>query len=168
MAARWYNDALINPEENGDGGTTIRAILDWGYPHIQLRRPGQGIPEHANWRTTYGTSVTSANRNDLVNHLRTGVREESITVYHDGTLREMTTFLYDKHNKPDHLPGKHSDNIFACIHALYADSILMEARGLEAPKVVHGDWAAQRREELRERMMTRAEKRGRRGMRGRR
>ena len=161
VAASWYNRAVINPEENNDGGTTIRKILDLGYPHLQLRRPGLPMPAdvQTNWRNLYGTQVTGANRNDLVNLLRENVRQKKVTFRSKRTLSEMTTFVYDRRSKPDHMLRTHSDGIFGAIHALYADYVLTSVeplRPVEAPKTDE-HWSIKARQERRAETIGRAE-----------
>jgi hypothetical protein len=148
-AAVWFNSALIAPEENNHGGTTIRRILDLGYRRLQLRHPGKAVTAGRNWRNTYGTKIHRGNRDNLVNLLARAVREETVTIHSRRLLDDMTVFVRNKNGKAEAMPGCHDDTIWGAIHCLHADRTQMKPRPIEieeAPAPRLDGWQAARAE----------------------
>jgi hypothetical protein len=139
-----YNYALLAPEVNNHGLTTVKALQRRGYTRIYRRRTQmkrQVSPtETIGWLTTHG------NKTDLVNGLSAWIRTHNIP--HEHTIAEMKTFIRDQRGDRVRLHGSPHDD---CVMAL---AITVEARqyavknkvGNVTPKMVGGsiEWWAEK------------------------
>lgn len=116
MLDKWgrkYNCALMTPEINNHGLTTVTILKQKGYPNLYYRptkldTPGQPVSDRLGWKTT---TIT---RPMLIDDFATAVREQSVTIHSKEILDEMETFILDEKTfRPMALDGFHDDTIFA-------------------------------------------------------
>lgn len=91
---RWYNNALVGPEANNHGLTTITALRRKGYPNIyrrrQLNTTGAGMGYQFGWQTTRTSKPL------LVDELGSALRSDELIFHSAQTLKELYTFVRDK------------------------------------------------------------------------
>jgi hypothetical protein len=154
LLARLYNGAYLIPEINGHGYALVRRVLDLGYP-CHRRYPGREMKPGVKWSEALGFMTTKSNRQMLIDILAEGVRTEGITVWSKDLLSEMRTFVYNNHDRADHMSGRKSDAIVVACLCLYADQILRPPANLNVdPGVCEfsgsrlDEWRRTRREGL--------------------
>lgn len=86
--ARTYNNAIIVPEINAMGHTTLNAIKDMGYTRVYNREVNDELDEHKitskiGWQTNVKTKQV------MLNALIAAYRDKEVTILDDGTLKEM-------------------------------------------------------------------------------
>jgi hypothetical protein len=129
MLQRWYNKAYLIPEINGHGYAAVRRMLDLGCG-IHRRYPGREMKPGSKWSDSFGFMTTKSNRQMVIDILAEAVRTDSITVWSKQMMSEMRTFVYNIHNRADHMAGRKSDGIVCACLCLYADQILRPPAGL--------------------------------------
>jgi hypothetical protein len=129
-----YNAALIGIEINFNTAP-IEELQRLSYPHQYMRRKYDEITKKI--ETKYGWK-TDGNTRPLIIDKEIDLVEENIELFTDiDTLQEMTTFVYDKDNRPDATSGKHDDLL---ISDMIANEIRPQQRfqyqqeSLEKPK----------------------------------
>jgi len=95
---RWYNTAKIAVERQGGNGEAIIIALRDGneniasypnqYRHRKFTRAGRPISEE------YGMPMAAANRNQVLNYLRTMIRERAFPWLSAATVHELGTFVH--------------------------------------------------------------------------
>lgn len=95
LIGRWYNNALMVPEENNMGLTVIKALQRLSYPNLYLREKvatsgeiSQIITDRYGWHTS-GPSKLMA-----IGSLIRLFRQGKIDIQHYNTIYEMSTFVY--------------------------------------------------------------------------
>jgi len=114
-----YNHALLAPEVNNHGRSTVDHLRRLGYDRIYRRRSklkagGEAMTETIGWLTTHG------NKHDIC--LELGVWLRSHNVPHQGTINELKTFIRTQRGEKIRLSGSPHDD---CVMAL---AITVEAR----------------------------------------
>lgn len=93
----WYFDALIGVESNNHGLTTLKALHRQHYHPLYMQRSPRykrSVPtDILGWRTTQITKPLA------VDELNMALREQAVTLYDDGTLSELRTFVRDDAGK---------------------------------------------------------------------
>jgi len=116
MLDRWgrkYNCALMIPEVNNHGLTTVTILKQKGYPNLYYRptkfdTPGQPVSDRLGWKTT---TVT---RPVLIDDFAAAVREQSVVIRSKEILDEMEVFiLNEKTLRPEAMEGFNDDCLFA-------------------------------------------------------
>lgn len=105
----WYNAALIGPESNNHGLTTITTLRRISYPNIFRRRTLNKV-----WDTQtieYGWKTTTVSKPLLVDELNQALRDREIALYDQGTLAELRTYVRDDKGKMHGSP--HDDRVIA-------------------------------------------------------
>jgi hypothetical protein len=129
LLQRWYNNAYLIPEINGHGYAAVRRLLDLGCS-MHRRHPGREMKAGLKWSDAFGFMTTKSNRQMIIDILAEAVRTDSITVWSKNLLSEMRTFVYNIHNRPDHMSGRKSDAVVCACLCLYADQILRPPKSL--------------------------------------
>lgn len=122
-AARAYHNAILAPEINNPGWSTISACQ--GYPNLwceALSDPTR-VEVEVDLRD-YGWRTTAANRRWMADQYVAACRRPPGGTWH-GTLHvpcerlvsEESTWVYDQSGRPDHLPGTHDDLLIAAMIA---------------------------------------------------
>lgn len=128
-----YNNALIAPENNNHGLTTIKALQRYGYKNVfRQRRLANRIPaktEIMGWRTT------AASKPLAIDELGAAIREDTIYIRDRQTIAELKSFVRDENGKTHGSP--HDDCVMSLaicwqmMHYVW----LTEYRGeVEAPR----------------------------------
>ena len=134
---QYYHQALINPENNADGGGVCRLLLEWKYPNL--------VPESVitgNMSTNrYGWMNTGTTKKRMVGELQRAIRERSIDIVDEVIIEEAKHLIYKsgqstkganvqaakkgQKRRPGSLPvGYYDDTIFALGGALLLESCL--------------------------------------------
>lgn len=107
------NQALLAPEGNDIGMTTVSKIDDSGYPHLyyskalvrKKRKRRKEEKEIPGWYTT------KQNRPVIISELEEDIRKETITIKDQRFVEEAYTFIYDEKNRAVALgKGRGSDD----------------------------------------------------------
>jgi len=108
----WYNTALIIPEVNNHGLTTVTEMRRWSYPRLWRRR--QLNSARGGWSIEYGWKTTKVSKPLLVDELGQFLREQ-VTVdgsMPDGrTLAELMTYVRDARGGMNGSP--HDDRVIS-------------------------------------------------------
>ena len=145
----WYMGALIGVESNNHGLTTLKALQRAGYPNIyRQRREGQAHPtatEILGWRTT------SASKPLVIDGLVAAIREQTIDLRDELTVREMRTFRRDEKGRMNGSP--HDDRVMSLAIGwqMLNYAFLPEYRIDQKPIPFSLDWFAKMAEDERNR-----------------
>lgn len=130
--ARLYNNALIVPEKNSSGLTTVLAIRKAGYRRL-FRTKGDwkvGDGDDYGWRTTFG------NRDVMIDDFMKVFEEGEIIINSAVTKKQMETFVRKENGRREHDTGFHDDSLFALFLALQGVKYLREVEE-ERAEVYH-------------------------------
>ena len=87
----WYNEALLAPETNKDGATTIGRILGLDYPEVWQRQAadtnGQGTTNKVGWFTNDRTKI------EAIGNLKAAVFDKSIRIHDADTYGELKSYV---------------------------------------------------------------------------
>ena len=109
--ARYYNDALIGPERNGPGITTVRRLQLSDYWNLYFReRPGQSKDEVTH---QYGWLETHDSKQLLVDELKRYYREIFTVMPCTILLDESSTFIQHESGRLEAEDGKNDDCVIA-------------------------------------------------------
>ena len=132
-----YNNAMINPENNADGGGVVRLLQEWQYPSLASESLISG---NANTkRVGWWNSGTTKKR--MVAELQRAIRERIIDITDEVIVEEAKHLIYKsgqssrgahvqaakkgQRRRPGSLPdGYYDDTIFALGGALLLESVL--------------------------------------------
>ena len=108
----WYNNALVGPEVNNHGLTTVQRMRDRGYAMVYRRETGyEEITEMPTskfgWKTTKQTKALSTNRLAMM------IRERRLIDYDTDFLNEASAYMEDDRGRRNAPPGGHDDTIMA-------------------------------------------------------
>lgn len=102
--ARIYNNALLIPEINSMGSTTLQAIKRAGYLRVWMRSVQDEIQESKE-TAKMGWRTTAANKQQLLNGLITAYRDGDLKIRDIEVLREMSKVVRGENGHVD-LNGK--------------------------------------------------------------
>lgn len=108
---RWYNDALLVPECNNHGISTIDALKEAAYPNVFHMGIVGEMQEQETERL--GWHENSKTRPLLLNALASAVQEGLLKIYCTRTLDQYRTFVLDSEGRPAAGQGCDDDIIFA-------------------------------------------------------
>lgn len=94
---RFYNMALIGPEANNHGLTTITHLRRNGYPNIYRRRQLNTAGKQMGYQ--FGWQTTKTSKPLLVDELGKALREGEIVLRDERTLKELRTFVRDERGR---------------------------------------------------------------------
>lgn len=90
--AKIYNEAILVPEKNNMGHTTIVAIKDAGYRKIYMTSIQDELPEDK-FKNKLGWRTTAQNKMKMLNGLIASYRDDEIKILDINTLREMISLV---------------------------------------------------------------------------
>ena len=97
---RIYNKALLIPEYNNMGISTLQAIKDMGYLHVYERAVYDEL-EKAKTGLKLGWRTTAANKQKMLNTLIAFYRENDVNIVDIELLKEMMTLARDDNGEVD-------------------------------------------------------------------
>ena len=109
----WYNKALIGPEVNNHGISTLQKLKDLGYANLYRREKDydkqlSDLPAaQLGWRTDMRTKAL------LVDDLATAIREGSLIDYDMTFVREAMTYVKDENGKTNAQEGCFDDCVMS-------------------------------------------------------
>ncbi len=109
---RRYNNALMIPEINNHGLTTVTVLKQLIYPSMYFR-PAHFEKIASAWGVKLGWKTTKLTRPLLIDDFAQAVRDETLIIHSKEILDEMSTFIYDASNNMKPQPGFHDDTIMA-------------------------------------------------------
>lgn len=133
---QYYNNAMICPENNSDGGGVVRSLLDWRYPNLVQESLITGLPSKR-----YGWNNNGATKKRMVGELQRHIADRTIDIIDELIIEEGRHLVYKSGNKtqganvqaakkgqrrrPGSLPiGYYDDTIFALGGAMLLESML--------------------------------------------
>ena len=117
-AAKRYN-AFVNPEPNNHGAAVVQHFKHGDYPY--LYRTWVPAKVGTEWIERLGYNVSESTRPQLLSDLQLAVNSGALLTPCARFKHEANSFSYDKRGRPDHMPGCHSDMVFAYAHAIAGD-----------------------------------------------
>lgn len=132
-----YNNAIINPENNADGGGVCRLLTEWQYPNLAMEAVITGNPNSKR----YGWWNSGTTKKRMVTELQRAFRERIIDITDEVVVEEAKHLIYKsgqstrgahvqaakkgQRRRPGSLPdGYYDDTIFALGGALLLESVL--------------------------------------------
>lgn len=107
-----YNKALMVPEINNHGLTTVTVLKKLAYPTLYFRP--KFFEKISNiWSEKIGWKTTKITRPLLIDDFAQAMRDEILIIHSKELLDEMLTFVYDASNNMKPMQGYHDDCIFA-------------------------------------------------------
>lgn len=114
---RYYNMALLVPEENNHGIATINAIRRTNYPNLWKRRT---VNKDSNRTLSeYGFWTDSKSKPLIINGLAGYLREGAGRIKSKATLQECLTYVYEDSGSTNARAGCYDDRVMALALALY-------------------------------------------------
>jgi hypothetical protein len=108
---KYFNEALLIPERNNTGLTTVLTIHNAGYKNLFLEvsidKQKQTEKETMGWRTT------ATNRDMMIDEYNRLFEEGQLGIFCPHMVREMQTFVKKPNGKREHENGFHDDMLFA-------------------------------------------------------
>ncbi|MEG1998062.1 MAG: hypothetical protein RR051_06430, partial [Clostridiales bacterium] len=117
LLGRYYNLALIVPEANNHGISTIDTLRRLHYPRLFRRRT---VNKASNKVTDeYGFNTNAKTKPIIINDLGAYLRQGAGRVSSIEALRECLTYIYDAEGKTNAQNGCYDDRVIALALALY-------------------------------------------------
>jgi hypothetical protein len=112
LLGRWYNNALIGPEINNHGLTTVQRLRDVGYSNIYRRESGvderyEEYTSKLGWRTDVKTKPL------MIDGLSEAISSGQIVDYDKIFIRECMTYIRDNRGRTNAQEGQHDDTVIA-------------------------------------------------------
>lgn len=117
LLGKWYNHALIGPEINNHGLTTVQRLRDVGYDNIYRREMGideryEEYTSKLGWRTDVRTKPL------MIDALSEAISTGQIIDYDLIFIRECMTYIRDQRGKTNAQLGQHDDTVISTAIAL--------------------------------------------------
>lgn len=117
LLGSWYNHALIGPEINNHGLTTVQRLRDVGYDNIYRRELGideryEEYTSKLGWRTDVRTKPL------MIDNLSEAISTYQIIDYDKIFIRECMTYIRDNRGRTNAQEGQHDDTVIATAIAL--------------------------------------------------
>ena len=117
LLGRWYNHALIGPEINNHGLTTVQRLRDVGYDNIYRRESGvderyEEYTSKLGWRTDVKTKPL------MIDGLSEAISSDQLIDYDKIFIRECLTYIRDARGRTNAQLGQHDDTVIATAIAL--------------------------------------------------
>ena len=121
--ATWYKNALINGERSHHGAAVFEELRDLSYANIYYHTDPMKPPSPKE-RLQPGMYPTQANRQSVLEKLKTGITNHAIESFCPELVREMNVFTWQKvanrlKAAAIDLVGQHDDCIFAVAYCWY-------------------------------------------------
>ena len=112
MLGHYFNTALLMPEVNASGASTLSYLIKNNYPNLYRMRLQESLvmeeSERVGWRTNIHT------RRLMLDDLRSCVKDNVIQIQDVDTLDELKTFVKNRMTgKMEAAPGNHDDRVMA-------------------------------------------------------
>lgn len=112
LLGRWYNQALIGPEINNHGLTTVQRLRDVGYSNIYRRESGvderyEEYTSKLGWRTDVRSKPL------MIDGLSEAISSNQIIDYDKLFIRECMTYIRDNRGRTNAQEGQHDDTVIA-------------------------------------------------------
>ena len=132
-ACEWgliYNRAMLVPEVNNQGLTTLTIIKQKAYPNIYFRpreydKSGQATSDRIGWKTTTLTKPMMISDFDKM------FRNGEVLIHSKETLNEMMVYVYDDGGHMNAMSGHHDDAIMSTAIALQGFKMLAPTSNLQ-------------------------------------
>ncbi len=145
LLGRYYNWAILVPEIQGAGDSTISRLISLNYPFLFEHRKAERIPGQP--ESAYGWWSGVRAKQEAIGNLLKAVVDRDITLHHAQTFNEMRAYVSDgKGGFKNGANEKHDDTVTAMGIAITA--VMYEAANINASMGVYGGTAAARMDEL--------------------
>ena len=114
---RWYNNAILCPESNAIGHSTIQTLHHMQYPNIYKQRKTANTT--IDTINHLGFKTTSATKAPIISNLQTLIKDEDIDIPSVLMLQELKDFIIYPSEGQSNVtrmgasPGKHDDTVMA-------------------------------------------------------
>lgn len=135
MVANMYNQALLVPENNNSGWSTIQTIVSLYYPNLYYTsdknlviNPDKIYTNKINAqknKAVPGFGTTSANRMPMMNKLYNYFKEKGVVIYSERTMYEIQSFIW-RGDRPEAANGYNDDLVMALAILLWVRDTSME------------------------------------------
>lgn len=98
FAGRWYNNAIISPEMNKQGGAFMAILRECNYPAIYQRTVWSGRMAH--FLGSFGWHTNQFSKSQAVLEVRRLLNERRIRIHDGAILEELANFQRDRKEKP--------------------------------------------------------------------
>lgn len=135
----FYNSALIVPERNNQGMTTVTELRDMNYPRI-FRMHSYGKEEETESQNL-GFDTNPRTRPVMLDFLAHAVQNRTVKIYSAATLDQYRSFVLDSDGRPEAQRGCDDDIVMADAIALQgcaavaAPSVLAKERALRKRRI---------------------------------
>lgn len=146
--ARRYNTALVAPERNNNGLTTVTCLFNAKYPrlYVEMVPDPPGKPRKRYGWVTDGNGRGSGTRALIINNLIAELNSGKHGINCAGTYEEMLAFKYDDTGRAEAEGSRHDDRVMSIAIAKYVrvitpmPAVFGEDEGIEAlaSKAVRG------------------------------
>lgn len=120
-----YNTALLMPERNSSGLSTVLKIKEKSYPKLFINRKidsrTQKISNEYGWRTSGG------NRDVMIDDFIDLFENDQIEINSSHIIQQMKTFVRKPNGKREHEEGYNDDALFGCFLAIQGGKFHREA-----------------------------------------
>ena len=128
---RYYNYALIGPESNNHGLTTITALRRAGYANIFRQRNMNS--RAGNLKDQYGWNTNRSTKPLVIDRLGKAINDDELFIPSLGTVAELRTFVREGDNKMHGSP--HDDRVMSlAIANTMLEYVWMDAYRAPGPK----------------------------------
>lgn len=115
-----YNEAKICIERNRDGQGINTYLMNRGYPDLYYGREYKTRGQQTDARP--GVYLGKQNRRRLITLLQDAVRNQILTIPHEKTIDELSTFIKDDKGEGHAQEGFYDDTVFSLMYAVVADA----------------------------------------------
>jgi hypothetical protein len=134
----YYNRALVCPEANNHGLTTITALRRLGYPSIYRRR--QLNSANQNMTVQFGWLTTRTSKPLLIDDLNMAMKNAEIDIRSAATIKELRTYVRDEKGHTHGSPYDDRVISLALANQMRKFAHVPEAYGDDKPKGWTLDW----------------------------
>lgn len=117
--ARYYNDAFVVIESNGQGHSLCLKFNESDYPkHLLYHR--DDWKQDGSQKREIGHRTTQGNRNDIISLLADAINDNEVILHDERTIEECKSFVYKEKGSKwriEAATGEHDDHVFALIMA---------------------------------------------------
>lgn len=134
QVAKYYNNALVCPENQSSGTIVLNALFRMGYNHVYnkdiTKYYGAILTEERQFITGGFINANKEIREMALGKLQTMIHNGELSVFSERFVKEMKTFIWKK-EKAQASSGKHDDCIMAMSIAAYMLFLFGDKEALE-------------------------------------
>lgn len=135
LLGRYYNWAIVCPEIQGAGDSTIARLISLNYPFLFEHRKAEKIPGQP--ETVFGWWSGVRAKHEVIGNLIKVVNDHDIIIHDHQTYREMRAYVADgKGGYKNGASEKHDDTVTAM--AICITCVFYEAANINASMGVYG------------------------------